>query len=45
MLGFALNETEHRTRRFFSGLAVLIREWVEKLADVLRGLFNGPERA
>lgn len=43
VLGFALNETEDRTRRFFSGLAVLIRESVEKLADSLRGMF-GPER-
>ena len=45
VLGFALKETEHRTQRFFSGLAVLIREWVEKLADALRGIFGGPERA
>jgi phage shock protein PspC (stress-responsive transcriptional regulator) len=44
VLGFALKETEHRTQRFFSGLAVLIREWVEKLADALRGIFGGPER-
>ena len=33
ILGFALNETESRTRRFFSGLAVIIRESVEKFAD------------
>ena len=44
VLGFALKETERRTGRFFSGLAVLIREWIEKLADSLRNLF-GPERA
>jgi len=44
ILGFALKETEDRTRRFFSGLAVLVREWAEKLADSLRNLF-GPERA
>jgi phage shock protein PspC (stress-responsive transcriptional regulator) len=44
VLGFALKETESRTRRFFSGLAVLIREWTEKLADSLRNIF-GPERA
>ena len=44
ILGFALKETEDRTRRFFAGLAVLIREWAEKLADSLRNLF-GPERA
>lgn len=43
ILGFTLKETEQRTRRFFAGLAVLIREWVEKAADSLRGLF-GPER-
>ena len=36
VLGFALNETENRTRRFFSGLAVLIREWCEKLFSVVR---------
>ena len=44
IVGFALNETEDRTRRFFSGLAILIREWTEKLADSLRNIF-GPERA
>jgi len=44
VLGFALNETENRTRRFFSGLAILIREWTEKFADSLRNIF-GPERA
>ena len=44
VLGFLLKETEHRTRRFFSGLAVVIREGAEKLADSLRNLFNGPER-
>lgn len=44
ILGFALKETESRTRRFFSGLAILAREWAEKLADGLRDLFH-PERA
>ena len=44
ILGFALKETEDRTRRFFSGLAILVREWTEKLADSLRSIF-GPERA
>ena len=43
ILGFALKDTEERTRRFFAGLAVLIREWTEKAADSLRGLF-GAER-
>ena len=37
ILGFALNETEDRTRRFFSGLAVMIREMVDKFAASLRG--------
>jgi phage shock protein PspC (stress-responsive transcriptional regulator) len=40
ILGFALNETENRTRRFFSGLAVVIRESVEKMADWLRELLT-----
>lgn len=44
ILGFALNETEDRTRRFFSGLAVITREAVEKFAESLRGMFDG-ERA
>ena len=44
ILGFALKETESRTRRFFSGLAVVIREGVEKVAESIRELF-GPERA
>lgn len=37
ILGFVLSETEDRTRQFFSGLAVIIRENVEKLAASLRG--------
>jgi phage shock protein PspC (stress-responsive transcriptional regulator) len=44
VLGFALKETEDRTRRFFSGLAILVRESAEKLADSLRGVFGGAER-
>jgi phage shock protein PspC (stress-responsive transcriptional regulator) len=44
VLGFALNETEGRTRRFFSGLVVITREMVEKFAASLRDIF-GPERA
>lgn len=44
VLGFALNETEDRTRRFFAGLAVILREWVDKAAESLRDIF-GPERA
>jgi phage shock protein PspC (stress-responsive transcriptional regulator) len=43
ILGFALNETEDRTRKFFSGLAVIVREAVQKLAESLRDMF-GPER-
>ena len=41
VLGFALNETEDRTRRFFSGLAVIIREWVDKGAGWLRDCCAG----
>jgi len=44
ILGFALSETEERTRKFFSGLAVMIRELVEKFAASLRDII-GPERA
>lgn len=43
VLGFALNETEDRTRKFFSGLAVIVRDLVQKFAESLRGMF-GPER-
>jgi phage shock protein PspC (stress-responsive transcriptional regulator) len=43
ILGFALSETEQRTRRFFSGLAIIIREMVDKFAASLRDMFR-PER-
>ena len=42
VVGLALKETEDRTRRFFSGLVVVIREGVEKLAAALRDLL-GPD--
>ena len=44
VLGFALNETEDRTRKFFSGLAIIVRDLVQKFAASLRDMF-GPERA
>lgn len=44
ILGFALKETEARTRGFFSGLAVILREGVQKVAAALRDAFS-PERA
>ena len=43
ILGFALSETEERTRKFFSGLAIMIREMVQKFAASLRDII-GPER-
>ena len=43
ILGCALSETEQRTRKFFSGLAVIIREGVEKFARSLRDLFGDSE--
>jgi phage shock protein PspC (stress-responsive transcriptional regulator) len=43
ILGFALSQTEDRTRKFFSGLAVIIRDLVQKLAESLRDMF-GPKR-
>lgn len=41
ILGFVLSETEVRTRQFFSGLAVIIRENVEKFASWLRDTLQG----
>ena len=43
VLGFALNETEDRTRRFFSGMGVIIRESVEKFMTSLREMFSDDE--
>ena len=47
VLGFALKDTENRTRRFFSGLGVVIRETAEKVFDGFRKAFtdNGPRRS
>ena len=42
VLGLSLKETEDRTRRFFSGLVVVIREGVDKLFAALRDLL-GPD--
>jgi phage shock protein PspC (stress-responsive transcriptional regulator) len=43
ILGFVLSETEVRTRQFFSGLAVIIRESVEKFASWLRDIIQGTD--
>ncbi|MDX1557019.1 MAG: PspC domain-containing protein [Xanthomonadales bacterium] len=40
ILGFCLKETEDRTRGFFSGLKVIIQEWIEKLAGASRRAFS-----
>jgi hypothetical protein len=37
-------ETEARTRRFFSGLAVIIREKAEQAAEWLRGCCSNEKR-
>jgi phage shock protein PspC (stress-responsive transcriptional regulator) len=42
--GLVLKETEARTRRFFSGLAVILREYAEKGAASLRESFRGKPR-
>lgn len=43
VLGFVLPETEQRSRGFFSGLAILVRETAEKVFAALGGLFgSGP---
>lgn len=39
VLGLVLKETEARTRGFFAGLAVIIREWTEKLVRGSRRTF------
>ena len=38
--GFALKETETRTRGFFAGLAVMAREWMTKITDALGRIFG-----
>lgn len=44
VLGFVLSETEARTRQFFSGLAIVIREGVDKLVTSLHGAFGVADR-
>ena len=40
ILGFVLSETEERTRKFFSGLVVVAREGIQKVAESLRDIFQ-----
>jgi phage shock protein PspC (stress-responsive transcriptional regulator) len=40
ILGLCLKETETRTKGFFSGLKVLVREWTEKLISTSRRTFD-----
>jgi phage shock protein PspC (stress-responsive transcriptional regulator) len=42
--GLVMKETEDRTRRFFAGLAVVVREWVDKGAASLRGCCSSERR-
>ena len=42
--GFVMRETEVRTRTFFSGLAIVIREQVDKGAAWLRNSFAPQDR-
>ena len=44
ILGFVLSETEERTRKFFSGSAVIIREGVQKFAASLRDMCSDAGR-
>ena len=44
LAGFFMAETEVRTRGFFSGLGVVIRESVEKLMDGLGRVFGSGSR-
>jgi phage shock protein PspC (stress-responsive transcriptional regulator) len=43
--GLVMKETEDRTRRFFAGLTVVLREWVDKGAASLRGSLRGSDEA
>jgi len=43
VLSLVLTETEQRTRKFFSGLAVVAREQIEKLPASLRSIFEPDE--
>jgi phage shock protein PspC (stress-responsive transcriptional regulator) len=38
--GLMLKETEHRTRGFFTGLGILVRETAEKVFSTLGGIFD-----
>jgi phage shock protein PspC (stress-responsive transcriptional regulator) len=44
ILGLVLTETEPRTRGFFSGLTVIIRENVEKLLHSFKGVTGDSHR-
>jgi phage shock protein PspC (stress-responsive transcriptional regulator) len=43
--GFLMKETEQRTRGFFCGLAILVRETAEKIFAFLGGIFEPGSRA
>jgi phage shock protein PspC (stress-responsive transcriptional regulator) len=38
--GFALKETEARTRGFFTGLGIIAREWIERISESLGRIFG-----
>ena len=40
LAGLLLKETEVRTKGFFSGLGVMIREWTEKFISTSRNSFD-----
>ncbi len=40
VLGLVMKDTEDRTRRFFSGLGVILRETAEKVVAGIRDLFG-----
>jgi phage shock protein PspC (stress-responsive transcriptional regulator) len=45
LVGFLLTETENRTRGFFSGLGVVMRETCEKIFAALGRAFGGDGRS
>lgn len=43
ILGFLMKDTENRTRRFFSGLGVILRETAEKVVSGVREMFGNSD--
>ena len=44
LLGLMLPETEERSKGVFRGLALSMREWIDRLAEMGREIINGPSQ-